>query len=257
MDLSKLPNPYDFANPITDPYLFVGREKEMGEIRYYLDHASKSSRPINLAILGPRASGKTSILNMIEREAKQRGFTVVRIDLDEGDVETQLAFFYKIFDSILTTACLQEAFEGISGKTYKIYRDMVDAYEVPEDKTFCPFIFPIQYAKAMNKGNINAPLSETNFKRDIKKIQEELGSPIILLLDECDVLTKSRVHLEKLRNIFMDVPNFMLVMTGTPALFPLMNEIFLLLLGSSRRYTLSHLKKKKIQKTAFVNHLKR
>jgi len=245
MDLSKLPNPYDFANPITDPYLFVGREKEMGEIRYYLDHASKSSRPINLAILGPRASGKTSILNMIEREAKQRGFTVVRIDLDEGDVETQLAFFYKIFDSILTTACLQEAFEGISGKTYEIYRDMVDAYEVPEDKTFCPFIFPIQYAKAMNKGNINAPLSETNFKRDIKKIQEELGSPIILLLDECDVLTKSRVHLEKLRNIFMDVPNFMLVMTGTPALFPLMNEIFSPIIRQFKKIYLEPFKKEK------------
>jgi len=77
MDLSKLPNPYDFANPITDPHLFAGREKEMEEIRYYLDYASKSSRPINLAILGPRASGKTSVLNMIEHEAKKRGLLLL------------------------------------------------------------------------------------------------------------------------------------------------------------------------------------
>ncbi|MCD6493119.1 MAG: hypothetical protein J7K36_04885 [Archaeoglobaceae archaeon] len=245
MDLSKLPNPYDFANPITDPHLFAGREKEMEEIRYYLDYASKSSRSINLAILGPRASGKTSVLNIIEHEAKEREFTVVRVDLDEGDVQTQLAFFYKIFDSVLTIACLQGAFEGINGKTYEIYRNMVDAYEVPEDKTFCPFIFPIQYAKAMSKGNINAPLSETNFKRDIKKIQEELGSPIILLLDECDVLTKSRVHLEKLRNIFMDVPNLMLVMTGTPALFPLMNEIFSPIIRQFKKIYLEPFKEEK------------
>ena len=46
MDLFKLPNPYDFANPVNDPQLFVGREPEIGEIRYYLDHASKAFRPI-------------------------------------------------------------------------------------------------------------------------------------------------------------------------------------------------------------------
>jgi len=39
-------------------------------------------------------------------------------------------------------------------------------------------------------------------------------------------LAKSRVHLEKLRNIFMNNPGFMLVMTGTPDLFPLMDDVF-------------------------------
>lgn len=244
MQLSELPNPYDPANPITDPNLFVGRAKEMNDIKYYLDHAKKVSHPINLAILGNRASGKTSTLNMIEIEAKKRGFLSTRIDLDEGDVETQLAFFYKIFDSILTTACSQGAFEGVHSKTYGVYRDMVDAYEVTEDKTFCPFVFPIQYAKAMSKANTNAPLSETNFIRDLKRIQGELKSPIIVLLDECDVLTKSRVHLEKLRNIFVTIPQVMLVMTGSPALFPLMNEVFSPIIRQFRKIYLEAFKEK-------------
>ncbi len=227
MDLSKLPNPYDFANPVNEQDLFIGRTTEMDEIKYYLDHASKASRAINLAIMGARASGKTSILNMIQIEAEKRGFCVVRVDLDEADAETQLAFFYKIFDSILTTAAdLFDAYSGLTGKTYDIYLNIVNAYEVPNDKTFCPFVFPIQYAKAMNKGNIGAALSDTVFKRDIKSIQKELDRPIAVLFDECDVLTRSRVHLEKLRNIFMNTPGFMLVFTGTPALFPLMDDIF-------------------------------
>lgn len=226
MAVSDLANPYDFANPVIDPSLFVGRTKEMKEVRYYLDQATRVPRPINLAILGARASGKTSTLNMIEIEAKERGLLATRIDLDEGDVQTQLAFFCKVFDSILTTACDSGIFGGIKGKTYEVYRDMVDAYEVPEDKTFCPFVFPMQYAKAMASGNVAATLSETGLKPDLKKILEELKSSMVILFDECDVLTKSRVHLEKVRNLFMNMPGIMLVMSGSSALFLLIDEVF-------------------------------
>jgi len=226
MDLSSLRNPYDFANPVADLDLFIGRTAEMDEIRYYLDQATKAARPINLALIGPRASGKTSVLNMIHHEAEKRGFCVVRLNLDEADAQTQLAFFYKIFDSMLTTACECGAFGGLNGRTYGAYRDMVDAHEITEEKEFRTFVFPMQYARAMGKGNPEAPLSDAAFGRDISIIGKELNRPFALLFDEGDVLAKSRVHLEKLRNIFMNVPGFMLVLTGTPALFPLMDDVF-------------------------------
>jgi hypothetical protein len=76
MDYSKLPNPYDFANPVNDPKIFAGRKTELEEINYYLDHAKYASRAINLAIIGDRASGKTSLLNMVQFGAEQRGFCV-------------------------------------------------------------------------------------------------------------------------------------------------------------------------------------
>lgn len=226
MDLAKVANPFDFANPVVDPALFVGRATEMTEIKYYLDHASRAARPINLAIIGGRASGKTSVLNMIEIESQKREFCVVRIDLDEGDAQTQLAFFYKIFDSLLTIACSHGAYGGIQGETYNVYRNMVDAYEIPDDKIFCPFIFPIQYANAMSKGNINLPLSDTIFKIDLATIHNELQRLVALLFDEGDVLAKSRIHLEKMRNIFMNIPGYMLILIGTPALFPVMDDVF-------------------------------
>ena len=57
---SPMYNPYDFANPVTHKKLFSGRESELTEIRYYLNHALHAPRPISLALIGNRASGKTS-----------------------------------------------------------------------------------------------------------------------------------------------------------------------------------------------------
>jgi hypothetical protein len=184
MDFSMLPNPYDFANPVTDPNLFAGRTSELDDIRYYLDHASRAPRAINLALIGRRASGKTSFLNVTQTEAQKRGFCVVRVNLDEGDARAQLPFFHKLFDSVLTTACETGAYGGLTGHTYDIYRDMVDAYDVPTDKTFCPFIFPIQYAKAMSVRNDDVALSDTAFGKDIVRIQVKLNMPIAILFDE-------------------------------------------------------------------------
>jgi tetratricopeptide (TPR) repeat protein len=226
MDLNEAYNPFDFANPVMEANLLVGREKEMDEIKYYLDNTKNAPRPINIALLGPRASGKTSILNITELEAKARGFFTVRINFDEDDAKTPLAFFHKLFDSIISEACQRGAFEGIDGKTYDLYLDAVNAYSIPEDKTFCPFSFPIQYAKAMSSGNSNAQISDYSIRSDLIKVHEELKVPIVLLFDEGNVLAQSRVLLEKLRNVFMNTPGFMLVMTGTPDLFPVMDDVF-------------------------------
>ena len=89
------------------------------------------------------------------------GFCSVRIDLDEGDVESQLAFFFKLFDGVFNAACEMSAFGGTEGQTYDRYLDMTHAYAVPDvtqekEKLFCPLVFPIQYAKAM-AANIAGP----------------------------------------------------------------------------------------------------
>lgn len=226
MEFLHLSNPYDFANPVDDPNLFAGRKNALDEISYYLDHAKFALRAINLAIIGGRASGKTSVLNMIQHEAKHRGFCVVRIDLDESDSQSQLIFFHKIFDGIITTACIDGYYEGVHGQIYDNYRTIVDSYGLNGKFETCPFVFPSQYAKAMNVGNINAQLSDIAFKKDIISIQETIRKPIIIIMDECDVLGNSRVNLEKLRNIFMNIRGFMLVLTGTEALFPLIDDVF-------------------------------
>jgi len=226
MDYSKFHNPYDFANPIADADLFIGRKQEMEDIKYYLDHAQTAPKPINIAILGPRASGKTSVLNMTEFEANKRSFCTVRIDLDEGDIKTHLGFFYKLFDSIFSKACECGAFGGKDSKTYDVYLDMVNTYRIPEEKLFCPVLFPIQYAKALSVGNVDAQVSDFNYRNDINKIREQINRPIVILFDEGNVLANSRILLEKIRNYFMNSTGFMIVLTGTPDLFPVMDVVF-------------------------------
>jgi tetratricopeptide (TPR) repeat protein len=226
VDFSQYPNPYDFAYPVTDENLFVGRDKELEDIKYYLDHAAKARRPISLALIGERASGKTSFLNIIEIEGKKRDFCCGRVDLDEGDASSQLNFFFKVFDGILGAACEKGAYGGLEGKTFEAYFEMVNTYEVPDDKTFCPFFFPIQYARAMAAGNLNAAISDHQIKRDLTNIAQETQVPILILFDETDVLAQSRSHLQKIRNIFMNTPGYMLVFSGTPRLFPIMDDVF-------------------------------
>src|SRR5438876_310270 len=100
IDLTKAYNPYDFANPVSDPFLFSGRTEELKELRYYLDQAVTAPRAINIALLGERAAGKTSLLNMVETRARERNLCVARLDLNESDAASPLSFFFKLFDGV-------------------------------------------------------------------------------------------------------------------------------------------------------------
>jgi hypothetical protein len=245
MDLSSTPNPYDFANPVTKQSRFFGRSSEMSELRYYLDHAKNADRPINIALLGDRAAGKTSILNMTAIEARSRDFCTVRIDLDEDDAVMQMMFFYKVFDGILAAACELQGFGGLHGKTYETYLNVITSYAIPEDKLFCPFLFPIQYALATKSGNLGAPVSDQQIKHDLMVVAKEMKRPIIVLFDESNVLAKSRVLLEKLRNIFMNIPGYMLVLTGTLDLFPIMDDVFSPIVRQFKKITVKEFSEKK------------
>jgi len=239
VDYAKFYNPYDFANPVSESDLFIGRKEELQEIQYYLDEAGKAPRPLNLALLGPRASGKTSLLNMVDIEAHKRGFCVVRIDLNESDVISPMGFFFKLFDSIFHSVCefelqasedgqIHYPFEGIAGKTYQTYIEIIATGATPQEPQWQPFLFPLQYAKSLLSGIdlINSRISDHTMKRDFDKLRQECKKTIVILFDESDCINQNVVLLEMLRNIFMNMPGYMLVFAGLPTLFPLMNDVF-------------------------------
>lgn len=229
-DISQInENPYDFANPVHDITLLAGRNAELEDIKYYLSHAKTAYQPISIALIGNRASGKTSLLNICELEAKKRDLITVRLDMDEGDTISQMNFFNKLFDCIFSTLCEHNHFGGTIGKTYDMYLDIINAYKIPQttdEKTLMPFLFPLQYAKAMLAGNNNVQLLDHNFRKDLYLFNEICKKTIVLLFDECDVFSSNKIILEKLRNIFMNQKGYMLVFTGTNNLFPILDDVF-------------------------------
>src|SRR5438477_1326962 len=217
------PNPFDFAHPVKELDLLVGREGELREINYYLDYARGPQPPVNLAILGPRAAGKTSLLNATETLARQKGMIPVRVTLDEGDTQSALIFFQKLFDAMIVEAFERGGFGGPKGPTHEEYLATIFGAKPTGD---FPLLFPKQFAMAVSSDQTHAPVSERALKADLERIQAELGSTIVLIVDEANVLKASRALLQKLRNVLVGTPKFMLVLCGTPDLFPQMDEVF-------------------------------
>lgn len=225
-DVTSLKNPYDFSNPIRDKDLLIGREEEIKQIKYYLGQAKVSSKPVNLAILGERASGKTSLLNIVEHMSKELSLCVVRLNLDQGDTQEELRFFFKMYDAIFNAAIEEGAFGGFSSPVYYNYIDMISTFEVPLEKKFCPLVFPMLYASAMKKDNSSIPVSDSIITRDLQLISQEISKPIIILIDEGNVLAAHKTILQKIRNMFMNIEGFMLVLCGTTEIFTVIDDVF-------------------------------
>jgi hypothetical protein len=221
-------NPYDFQYAVDDPYLFVGRGEEQAQITYYADQAGAAPHPTHLALIGKRASGKTSLLNMTAIWAKQRGIGAVRVNLDDQDAQSQIAFFFKIYNELLIFAFTEGRLGGLHGATYQTYMNIVNTYVLPDQNTAAvfPLLFPNQYALAKQRGDGNAAITEPIYRHDLEAISKALGHPIVLMIDEAGVLAESRVLLQKIRNTLMTIPGFMVMIAATPDLLAAMDEVF-------------------------------
>lgn len=220
-------NPYDFINPVKDPKLFAGRHKELEDIGYYLE-LSKSKRPqyANLALIGQRASGKTSLLNMIKSMSEERGFLAIKIDLNNEIVEDDTIFLKEIFDGIMTQGAEKGMYDGLGSKIYSGFRRLIDTFDFSVE---IPLLFGTAYV-GRRKGNRNAGISPHILVHDLKELYKEARnkdiSTIVLLFDECDLLANNQTLLQKIRNAFMEVDGYILVFSGTERMFPAMDEVF-------------------------------
>jgi len=215
-------NPYDFVNPVRDPNNFAGRTDELKEIEYYLD-LSRSDKPqfVHLALIGARSSGKTSLWNMIAHMADQKGLLPVKISLNNELVANDVLFFKELFDAILTQGKERELFGGF----YQAFRKLVDRLE---GGLTIPLLFGEAYV-GWKKGS-GATITQSVIVHDLKKLSEEAKTKqipaIILLFDECDLFSQNETLLQKMRNAFQELDGYVLVFSGTDAMFPAMSKVF-------------------------------
>lgn len=232
MELKDIQNPYYYDRP-ADKSTFVGREEHLKDIEYYLNDGinAENNRCRHLAITGDRAMGKTSLLGRLREEAAEKGCCTVKIELDDSSVEDEPTFLFTIFDNVLSEACELGAYEGTGGRTYETYRDVM-AGITPEDRTFMPFMFPSAYFRFAQAGGLaRLPNNLQVFTRDLEHIRDRckekgITLPIVVTIDECDVLAEQRSCFQQLRNLVQHLDGYMFAIAGTGKLLEGMDDVY-------------------------------
>ncbi len=153
------------------------------------------------------------------------GLLAVKVPLNAEIVKNDVLFFKEIFDGILTKGAERGMYGGLSGKIYRAFRNAIDTLDIEAE---IPLLFGTAYI-GFKKGK-NTDVSQHILIHDLRKIHSEAkekGIPtIVLLFDECDLLSQNETLLQKIRNIFMEIEGYILVFSGTEKMFPAISEVF-------------------------------
>jgi hypothetical protein len=218
-------NPYDFSHPVKDPLLFAGRREQRTDAAYYLEQARSLTQPMSLAVIGPRASGKTSFLNLVEAMAIDKGFLVVRVDLDDADVTSPLTFCHRLIDELLAAALTSGSFGGENGELAQTVMAL-SAGELPVTPGGSPLRVHRAWAVALSATTTDLPVSSSMMLADLTRIRDEVGRPIVLMIDEADTIANRPALLQKLRNVFQRADGYLVVIAGTERLFPDLDRVY-------------------------------
>ncbi|WP_405700503.1 glycosyltransferase [Streptomyces sp. NBC_00069] len=214
MDISQLHNPYDFRNPVRDAAIFAGRKQETEAIRYELGQAGIGRPSVCMVLHGPRAAGKTSLLNATGRMARDRGLTTVVVELIDGD-DAPIVFFRKLYDELMTVVAEELRARGgdVAFDPAAARRVMAGAATPGPDDALA---FPEAVALAEMRGEDRVP--ELALRADVGLFVELLGHPIALLVDEAQLMAGDARVLSVLRFLTTRVDGLVVVLAGTSGL---------------------------------------
>ncbi|TJZ45384.1 glycosyltransferase [Streptomyces piniterrae] len=227
MDISKLPNPYDYRNPVRDAALFAGRNAEIASIAYELDQAGVDRPSVYIAVHGRRAAGKTSLLNRTEHLARDRGLLPVRVELVEGD-DSPAAFYRKVYEELVDAVEAEGAPGEVPCGASTVPPATVSAAQVrrvfsgaaPEAG------FPLEFPEALALSGSDGTVSQAALRADLRYLVRALGRPIALLIDEAQLVAGHKEVLSILRALGSRLDGFVFVLAGTSGLLTQITEVF-------------------------------
>ena len=221
-------NPFDFSNPVTDRSVLAGREEELQQASYYLDQ-SREGAAYSLALVGERASGKTSLLNALADYAEATGLIAAHVRLDEGVTANELDFFREVFHGLIEACAKKGVFGGEAGPEYDAFCRQILLHDLGVKREHQPLNFGSVYATARAEGR-DIALSRRMLLSDLGVIVNRCradGFPaVVLLIDEGDLLAGDHALLQNIRNLLMDSRHFSLIAAGTEKMFPAISDVF-------------------------------
>ncbi|RPK51181.1 D-inositol-3-phosphate glycosyltransferase [Streptomyces sp. ADI92-24] len=238
MNISKFRNPYDYRNPVREAAAFAGRDWEVATIAYEIDQTAVDRASVCIVLHGPRAVGKTSLLYATERIAAARGLTTVRVELVEGDGEP-IAFFRKLYDELISTIA-DEAVQAGANVPFDVSAVRRVMAGVNEAASVAPLQFPEAAALAGPEGRV----PEAALRADLSHIVRLLGHPVVLLVDEAQLIAGDARALSVMRFLTTRVDGLVLVLSGTSGLIDRIMDVHSPIL---RQF-------KEIEVRAFVEH---
>jgi len=193
---------------------YIGRKEFVDKIINTINFAN-DKKSWTFAIDGAWGSGKSFVLNMIEKELKDNQvYLIVKYDAWKNDFynEPLIAILYNIVDALVKTQALKQVKEEIE-KTIRILSETLNfipyAKKVKENiKTIKD---TIKNAKETNK--LEIAKNFISYNDALKQVQEQLikiskNKKIIIMVDELDRCEPdySLNVLNRLHNLF-DIPN--------------------------------------------------
>ncbi|MFF7100720.1 glycosyltransferase [Streptomyces nigra] len=227
MDISEVTNPYDYRNPVRDAAVFAGRDEELATISHELVQAAVDRPSVCVVLDGPRAAGKTSLLNAAERMARAHGLTTVRVELIAGDGDP-LVFFRKLYDELV--AVITSGSEGppLPFELAAVRRVMAGAGDASS-------VAPLQFPEAVALAGPGGQVPEAALRADLAAFVALLGHPIALMVDEAQVIADDARALSALRFLTSRVDGLVLVLAGTSGLTDRIAEVHSPILRQFRR----------------------
>ncbi|AUY47874.1 glycosyltransferase [Streptomyces sp. CB01881] len=218
MGVQQLQNPYDYRSPVRSEELFAGRAAELGRIDYELGQA-RVDRPIGyVAVYGMRGAGKTSLLNITELLARERGVLPVRVELLPGDA-TLASFYRKVYEELVTALALEGVFDRDGLVTPVAVRRVFAGATPPDD-------FPLEFPEALALAGTGGAPSEAALRADLGYFVRTLGRPIALLIDEAQLIAENGDVLSSLRSLGTRIAGYVVLLAGTSGLVDQINEVF-------------------------------
>ncbi|WP_326752734.1 glycosyltransferase [Streptomyces hirsutus] len=219
MDIAALRNPYDYRNPVRDVAVFAGRAEEVAAIGYELDQAALNQPSVCVVLHGPRAAGKTSLLNAAEWMAGTRRFIAVRVELIKGDGRP-ISFFRKVYEELAATFIVEVTQRGDTPPF-----DMATVRRVMAGAVAVPSEFPLEFPETVALAGPQGQVSESALRSDLSFFVKQLGHPLVLLIDEAQIAADDAQVLSVLRFLTLRVDGLVLVLAGTSGLIERITDV--------------------------------